>query len=178
MSRWITVPKLKNMCGFCVIPYLPLLGQPPLREVCRVVKGKFISGEVRSGTLFGTASFYSHFSLELVKSTSPNTLVAAVGEQSELLVACAGDEDQMNQFRSCVAGILLVDGIAPKEHITRMLQQRNIPVILTDMPAFEATGNVAGMIAKIQPDNPEKITAINKLFQEYVAIDRLIDKVS
>jgi len=161
-----------------VIPYVPLLSQPTLREVCRVVTGEFISGKECEGTLFGTAAFISRFSPEQAKSTSPGTLVVAVGEQSELLVACGGDEEDMNQFHSSVAGILLVDGIMPKEHITRMLQQNNVPVILTDMHAFEATGKVAGMIAKIQPDNPEKIDAINRLFDEYVAIDRLIDKVS
>ena len=161
-----------------VIPYVPLLSQPTLREVCSVVKGEFIAGKDNSGTLFADAVYFSHFSHELVNATSPNTLVVAVGEQSELLVACAGEEEEMNQFHSSVAGILLVDGITPKEHIIRMLQQNNVPVILTDMHAFEATGKVAGMIAKIQPDNPEKIAAINRLFDEYVAIDRLIDKVS
>ena len=158
-----------------VVPYVPLLSQPTMREVCKEVKGEFIAGDDRSATLFSDVVFVSHFSSELARNVAPRTLVAAVGDQSDLLIACAGEEPEMQPLHENTAGILLVDGIMPKAHIISMLQHNGIPVILSELSAFAATSRVARLIAKIQPDNPEKITEIDRLFADYVDIDRMLE---
>jgi BioD-like phosphotransacetylase family protein len=160
-----------------VVPYLPLLSQPTLREACSIVKGEFISGGDRTGTLFEESVVVTHTSCGYMHNLSPGTLVVAADDPAELLAACSGTASEAKQCREAIAGILLVDGAAPQEDSINMLRDANIPVILTDMPAFTAVGRMAGMVAKIQPDNPEKINAITRLFEEYVAIDRLLEKV-
>ena len=80
----------------------------------------------------------------------------------------------MASLRENVCGILLTEGIAPKTHIVTMLEHAGIPVILSDMPAFQATSRVSRMVAKIQPDNPEKMETIRRLFAEHVQIEALL----
>lgn len=161
-----------------VVPYVPLLSQPTLREVCRAVDGTFIACGERDATLYAEVTLLSHFSLDSIRTLQPHTLVVVTGEQSEFLVACAGEEPTMAALRANVCGILLTDGIAPKTHIITMLQHAGIPVILSDMPAFQATSRVSRMVAKIQPDNPEKMATISRLFAEHVNIEALLRAAS
>jgi BioD-like phosphotransacetylase family protein len=161
-----------------VVPYLPLLSQPTLREVCSIVKGEFISGGTLSGMLFNESVIVSHDASGHMQDISPGTLVIAAGDQGNVLAACTDTTPEAKHCRETIAGILLVGGIAPEEDCVNELQDAGVPVILTDMSAFAAAGRVAGMVAKIQPDNPEKINAITRLFEEHVAIDRLLEKVS
>ncbi|MCX7847430.1 MAG: AAA family ATPase [bacterium] len=160
-----------------VVPYVPLLSQPTLREVCRAIAGTFISCVERDATLYAHVTLLSHFSLESVRTLLPSTLVVATGDQSEFLVACAGEEPAMWALRANVCGIVLTDGIAPKPHIVKMLQHARVPVILSDMPAYEATSHLSRMVAKLQPDNPEKMEAISQLFSEYVDFSTLLEAV-
>lgn len=158
-----------------VVPYVPLLSEPTLREVCRAVAGTFVSCVERDATLYAAVTLLSHFSLESIHMMQPRTLVVATGDQSEFLVACAGEEPAMANLRANVCGILLTDGIAPKPHILTMLQHAQMPVILTDMPAYEATSQVSRMVAKLQPDNSEKLEIIRELFSAHVDFEALME---
>ena len=156
-----------------VLPDVPLLSEPTLREVCRKIKGTFISGKHFENNLFADSIFVSHFYSDLPDKLSQNTLLIASGDQTELLVACIGMEKGMERLRELISGILLVDGFTPKSHILKTLQRENIPVILTDMPAFSATKSVSNLVAKIQPDNPEKIAEVNRIFENNILWEKI-----
>ncbi|MHA1575079.1 MAG: phosphotransacetylase family protein [Alphaproteobacteria bacterium] len=156
-----------------VLPKIPLLSEPTLREVLKKVKGKFISGKEFENNLFSDSVLVSHFYSDLPDKLSPKTLVIASGEQTELLIACMGMEKNMEQLRQLISGILLVDGFKPKTHILKALEKENIPVILTEMPAFSATRAVSNLVAKIQPDNPEKISEVSRIFEENIQWEKL-----
>ncbi len=154
-----------------VLPNVPFLSEPTLREVCKKTKGSFISGRVFENSLFASSVFVSYFYSGLQNTLSPKTLLIASGEQAELLVASVGMEKGMKQLKKLLSGILLVDSYIPKSHILEVLEKENIPVILTDMPAFSATSTVSNLVAKIQPDNPEKIAKVSKLYEENIQWD-------
>jgi len=159
-----------------VLPYAPILSQPTLREVCKEVDGRFISGESLTANLIDESILVSHFSSELARGVKPKTLLIVTGDQSDVLVACASDDEGAQHLKTNIGGILLVEGVEPKSHITKMLQRANIPVLLTDMEAFPATSCVSALVAKIQPDNPEKVALIKELFAAHVDVARLVEK--
>jgi len=156
-----------------VLPNVPALSEPALREVCKKTKGKFISGQIHENFLFANSVFVSYFYSGLQDKLFPKTLLIASGEQAELLVACAGTAKGSERLKQLVSGILLVDGVMPKNHILEVLQKENIPVILTDMPAFSATSIVSDLVPKTQPDNPEKISKICKIFEENIQWEKI-----
>ncbi len=151
-----------------VLPYMPLLSQPTVREIATLVDGVFLSGEERAAQLIADVVLVTHFSNEMAQRVAPQTLLVTSGEQSDLLVACASEEQHLQTLRAHVAGLVLTDGVAPKPHIVKMLCQVQVPVVLSELPAFQATSRISTMAAKIQPDNPEKRTTIATLFSQYV----------
>lgn len=157
-----------------IVPYVPLLSQPTLREVCREVEGTFLSNENLNGRLFAQIELASHYSLTLAQRIQPKTLLVATGEQEEMLIACANEETGVETMRAHVAGIVLTDGVEPKHHVLKIMRNHNVPIILTQMPAYQTTSTIAQMVAKIQPDNPEKLSAIEALCAEHVQLDHVL----
>jgi len=156
-----------------VVPYTPLLSQPTLREVASLIEGACISGEQWLARLFAHVMLITHYADDVPGRVAPRTLLVTTGEQADLLVACAGGEQHAAALRHNVAGIVLTDGVEPKSHIVKMLRHVQLPVILSDMPAFDATRRLSMMTAKIQPDNAEKRTAIEDLFARHVDMTAL-----
>ncbi|RLD09014.1 MAG: hypothetical protein DRI44_09355 [Chlamydiae bacterium] len=161
-----------------VIPYEPLLSEPTLTEVCRKVKGEVLCGKDKLSTLYSNAVFAADFSSIIPEKIKNKTLVVTTGSQTELLIACVNEEKSTGNLHNKISGILLVDGIKPKQHITKFLKSAGIPVVITEMSAFDATAKVSSMVAKTQPGNPEKIEKIEKLFDEYVNLEKIIEKAS
>jgi BioD-like phosphotransacetylase family protein len=151
-----------------VVPYMPLLSQPTVREIAALIEGVFLSGDECAARLIAEVVLITHYSAEVARRIAPQTLLVTNGEQSDLLVACASEDAHNQSLRSNVAGIVLTDGVEPKPHIIKMLRQAQVPVVLSDMPAFQATSRISTMAAKIQPDNPEKRAMIAALFQRHV----------
>ncbi len=159
-----------------VVPYEPLLSEPTLTEVCRKIKGRILSGEDKLSTLYSNAVLTADFTPLLLEKIKPKSLIVTTGSQTELLIACASEGTSVESLREKVSGILLVDGIEPKSHIIKMLKLAGLPVIITEISAFDATAKVSSMVAKTQPDNPEKVEKIEKLVGEHVNMDRIIEK--
>ena len=158
-----------------VVPYEPLLSEPTLTEVCRIINGKVLSGKDKLSTLYSNAVLAVDFTPLLLEKIKPKTLIVTTGSQTELLISCASDRKCMENLREKVSGILLVAGIEPKNHIIKMLKLAGFPVIITEISAFDATAKVSSMVAKTQPDNPEKVEMISNLFDDYVNMKRIIE---
>jgi dethiobiotin synthetase len=158
-----------------VVPYVPLLSEPTLTEVCRKINGTVLSGENKLSTLYSNAVLAVDFSSVSPEKIKNKTLLVTTGRQTELLVACANENHGAENLRNKISGILLIDGIKPKNHILKMMDLADLPVIITEMSAFDATGKVSKMVAKTQPGNPEKVEKIEKLFGEYVNIEKIIE---
>jgi len=156
-----------------VVPYAPLLSQPTLREVAASIEGVCLSGEQSLARLFAHVMLATHYADDFASRVMPHTLLVTSGEQADLLVACAGDEPHTVELQRNVAGIVLTDGVEPKSHIVKMLRHAQLPVLLSDMPAFDATRRLSMMTAKIQPDNIEKRAAIDDLFARHVDLTSL-----
>ena len=158
-----------------VVPYVPLLSEPTLTEVCRKVKGKAISGKNKLSTLYSSAVLAVDFSSIVLEKIKNKTLIVTTGRQTELLVASANENHGAENLRNKISGILLIDGIEPKSHILKMMNLTDLPVIITEMSAFDATAKVSNMVAKTQPGNPEKVKEIEKLFSKHVNMKRIIE---
>lgn len=158
-----------------VVPYEPYLSEPTLTEVRDKIKGKILCGVNNLSNLYSSAVLAVDFSSVIPEKVQKKTLLVTTGHQAEILVACANEEEETGGIKNKVSGILLVDGIEPKHHILKMLSHAEIPVIITEMSAFDATAKVSAMVAKTRPDNPEKVEKIEKLFDQFVDLNKILD---
>lgn len=162
---WYDIPLLG------VLPYTPLLSQPTLRETAKCVHGEFLCGNENDHRLLRDVELACLYNSDVLTRLQCGTLLVTTAEATEMLIACAGEGEPPHLAQGTIAAVLLVEGYIPKHHIIRMLERADIPVIITDMSAYDATRAVSQMVAKTQPDNPEKMAEIYRIFAENIDIE-------
>ena len=87
------------------------------------------------------------------------------------------NDDSKNASRNQLAGMVLTDGILPHESVMELIKQRSIPFISTPADVSSATTTIARMTVKTEVGDRDKIDLIQKLIQEHVQVDRIVELV-
>jgi BioD-like phosphotransacetylase family protein len=82
-----------------------------------------------------------------------------------------------NSSRAHLAGVVLTDGILPSEKILDSIRETSIPFISTAADISSATTSIDHMTVKTEAGDRDKIGVIQKLVQDHVQVDRIIDLV-
>jgi len=164
---------------------LPLLGmipmhtelyKPTVNQACLRVKGEFIAGaqhKRRRVSRIGVGAMSCRNALRLLQ---PGTLVITPGDREDLIMMML-EEDAKNSGRGHLAGVVLTDGILPADHVMDLIRARSIPFISTSADISSATTNIGHMTVKTEVGDRDKIGVIQKLIQDHVQVDRIIDLV-
>ena len=107
---------------------------------------------------------------------NPGTLIITPGDREDLIMMIL-NEDSRTPSRGYVAGVVLTDGILPHETVLELIRQRSIPFISTRADVSSATTAIARMTVKTEVGDLDKIGLIQKLVQDHVQVDRIIDLV-
>jgi hypothetical protein len=76
-----------------------------------------------------------------------------------------------------LAGVVLTDGMLPHESVLQLIRERSIPFISTTADVSRATTAIGRMTVKTEVGDRDKIGVIQKLIQDHVQVDRIIDLV-
>jgi BioD-like phosphotransacetylase family protein len=106
----------------------------------------------------------------------PGTLIVTPGDREDLIMMILS-EDYKSPGRGHLAGVVLTDGILPPESIMQLIRERSIPFISTAADISSATNNIGHMTVKTEVGDRDKIGVIQKLIQDHVHVDRIIDLV-
>jgi len=77
----------------------------------------------------------------------------------------------------CVAGMILTGGTPPKANIMELVDKAGIPIILVEDDTYTVATKIAKLIVKIRPGDFEKIRAAEAMVDEFVDVDRIIEKL-
>jgi len=164
---------------------LPLLGmipmhtelyKPTVNQACLRVKGEFIAGSQhkrRRISRIGVGAMSCKNSTRLLQ---PGTLIITPGDREDLIMMIL-EEEANAPTRGHLAGVVLTNGILPEDKIMQMIRERSIPFISTTADISSATTNIGHMTVKTEVGDRDKIGVIQKLVQDHVQVDRIIDLV-
>jgi BioD-like phosphotransacetylase family protein len=164
---------------------LPLLGmipmhtelyKPTVNQACLRLKGEFIAGaqhKRRRVSHLGVGAMSCRNAERLLQ---PGTLIITPGDRDDLIVMIL-DEDAKASTRGYLAGVVLTDGILPPEDVMQLIRERSIPFISTTADVSSATTSIGHMTVKTEVGDRDKIGVIQKLIQDHVQVDRIVDLV-
>jgi len=164
---------------------LPLLGMIPLHtelykptvnQACVQLKGEFLAGAQHKRRRIARIGIGAMSSRHAERLLSPGTLIITPGDREDLIMMIL-NEDTGTPSRGYVAGVVLTDGILPHASVLELIRQRSIPFISTRADVSSATTTIARMTVKTEVGDLDKIGLIQKLVQEHVQVDRIIDLV-
>ncbi|WAC09459.1 phosphate acetyltransferase [Dyadobacter pollutisoli] len=160
-----------------VIPWDKNLQSPTMKEIADALDAKVLFGEnLLSSQVdhFVTGAMMLPNFLNHIKE---NVLIITPGDRGDIIIGALQANLSANYPK--VAGILLTAGTEPEEPIVRLIEglQTIVPVISVQKGTFETTTRVGAIHSRISADNKKKITLAIDIFEKYVDMKVLDDKI-
>ena len=167
----------KDAGFFSVIPTNETLSSPSVREVAKQLNAEVLYGEEKMDhlvTCFQSVAMQLGNYFEYVK---PGSIAITPGDRNDILMGVL----QINQSRSYpnIAGIILTGGMKPSGNIKRLLDgiPEILPILSVDTYTFETSVKAGNVVSTIDKDSKRKIEISQMLFEKYVDIDALEERV-
>lgn len=160
-----------------VMPYRPMLSNPTVEQLQEDIKGQLLSGESGLKNTVGKmviGAMPPHHALEYLTS---DALLITPGTREDLILAAMSNCIMGEAGSTCVAGMVLTGGTAPLQSILNLLAKTPIPVLLVEEDTYTVASKIAKLIVKIRPGDSEKIRAAEALVDEFVDVDRLLERL-
>jgi len=170
--------KNKGIDVLGVIPFVPSLSSPTIRQLLEDIKGELLSGEAgldQSVTKIVVGAMTPHAALEFFRG---DELLITPGDREDLILAAMSGCVIGISKAYCVKGVILTGGIKPNKTILKLVKRTNIPMIMVSNHTYETAQKLNNLIVKIRPEDTEKIRDATALIKKYVDIDRIVEKVA
>jgi len=167
----------KNLDVFGVVPFIPILSSPTIRQLLEDCKGKLLCGE---------DNLESNVSKVVVGASNPHTLVdyfkgdvllITPGNRDDLVLAALTCQAQGCEEDGDIKGIILTCGIQPQDSILRLVEKSGIPTILVEDDTFSTAKRITNLIIKIRPEDTEKIQTVKEIIKSYVDVPAIIERL-
>jgi BioD-like phosphotransacetylase family protein len=164
---------------------LPLLGmipmhtelyKPTVNQACLRLKGEFLAGSQHKRRRISRIGVGAMSCRNAERLLQPGTLILTPGDREDLIMMILNEESR-TPTRGHLAGVVLTDGILPPENVMQLIRERSIPFISTAADVSSATTTFGQMTVKTEVGDRDKIGVIQKLIQDHVQVDRIIDLV-
>jgi phosphate acetyltransferase len=167
----------KDAGFFSVIPTNETLSSPSVREVAKQLNAEVLYGEDKMDHL---VSCFQSVAMQLgnyFEYVKPGSIAITPGDRNDILMGVL----QINQSRSYpnIAGIILTGGMKPSGNIKRLLDgiPEILPILSVDTYTFETSVKAGNVVSTIDKDSKRKIEISQMLFEKYVDLDALEERV-
>jgi BioD-like phosphotransacetylase family protein len=164
---------------------LPLLGmipmhtelyKPTVNQACLRLKGEFIAGAQHKRKRIARIGVGAMSCKNAEHLLQPGTLIITPGDREDLIEMIL-HEFFKNSSRAQLAGVVLTDGILPAENMLQAIRETSIPFVSTTSDISSAATSIDKMTVKTEAGDRDKIGVIQKLVQDHVQVDRIIEMV-
>jgi len=160
-----------------VIPMDSGLQSPTMKEITLALNAKVLFGEE---LLFNQVDNFVTGAMMLpnfLNHIKENVLIITPGDRGDIIIGSLQANLSANYPK--VAGIVLTAGSLPDEPMLRLIEglQTIIPIISVEKGTFETTTAIGSIHSKITIDNRKKIELAIDIFEKYVDMKVLDDKI-
>lgn len=160
-----------------VMPYRPVLWNPTVEQLLEDIEGELLSGERGLRNIVGKMVIGAMPPHQALDYMTPDTLLITPGTRDDLILAAMSSRMLGSHKRPCVAGMVLTGGTPPQPKIMELMAKTYIPVILVQDDTYSVASKIAKLIVKIRPGDFDKIRAAEEMVDQYVDVDRILDRL-
>ena len=155
-----------------MIPMHTELHKPTVNQACLRLKGQFIAGAQHKRRRVSRIGVGAMSCRNAERLFQPGALIITPGDREDLIMMILNEDCPAH-----LAGVVLTDGILPPESVMQLIRERSIPFISTTADVSRATTAIGRMTVKTEVGDRDKIGVIQKLIQDHVQVDRIVDLV-
>jgi BioD-like phosphotransacetylase family protein len=153
------------------IPYSPQLTWPTVDQVAKAIKATVLNGRQCLSNKVANivvGAMTAHNAIKFIKNKS---LLVVPGDRDDVVLAAA-TTDLLRQDVQ-LAGIVLTGGLQLAAQTRELIMRTHIPVLVVEMPTYDATARLHDITVKICETDAEKIQLATSLVKQYVDLDLL-----
>ena len=160
-----------------VFPMNKNLQSPTMKEIHEHLQGKLLFGGQQLMNqvdhIVTGAMQLPHF-LSYIKE---NVLIITPGDRGDIIIGAL--QANLSTSYPKIAGIVLTAGVEPEEPVRRLIEglQTIFPIIAVQTGTFETSKIIGGIPSRITADNTKKIELAINIFNKYVDIQALDEKI-
>ncbi len=160
-----------------VIPNNENLGSPSVGEVARLLNAEILYGEINLTRHVRSFTIAAMQLRNLLARIEYGALVITPGDRSDVILACLAAVQSKTMPK--ISGILLTGGLVPEAPIQKVIEgfPDTVPILAVNENTFQAAIRVDNIHAFITPDNTKKISQALALFETFINVDELSDKI-
>ncbi|PWJ38427.1 phosphate acetyltransferase [Sediminitomix flava] len=156
-----------------VIPCIPRLNSPSLRDVAEELNAKVLWGEERLDTLVHDYSVAAMEMQNFLGRLREDCLVITPGDRGDIITGCL--QASLSKNYPNISGILLSTGLEPQSSIYKLLEglPDPLPILSVETNTYETSALVKDIEASLKARDKEKIAICLKAFEEHVDIEKM-----
>jgi len=163
-----------GITSYGTVPYEKDLASPTMQQVHGVIGGEIIAGKRNMGNRVNNAIVAAMEAEHMVRHLKESTLVIGPGDRSDNILACLSAQMLGDIAESTLAGLILTGGFRPKGTAMRMIEDAQVPVIVSREDTYTVTSKYRNTVFKIRPGDQKRINAALTIVSEYVDVDGII----
>ncbi|HEY6977318.1 MAG TPA: AAA family ATPase, partial [Chitinophagaceae bacterium] len=169
--------QLHNDIIVAIIPLEKSLKSPTMKEINEHLGGKLLFGEDQLSNQVDNfitgAMQVPHF----LKHLYENVLIVTPGDRADIIITAL--QANLSTSYPKVSGIILSGSIQPDEPVMQLIRgsQTIVPIIAVETGTFKTTAKLDSIQSKITPDNKKKIQLAIDVFEKYVDVKALDEKM-
>ncbi|MEI6564078.1 MAG: AAA family ATPase [bacterium] len=153
------------------IPYSPKLTWPTVDQVAKAIHATVLNGRQCLSNKVAdivVGAMTAHNAIKFIKNQA---LLIVPGDRDDVVLAAAITDLLRKDIQ--LSGIVLTGGMQLAAQTRELIMRTHIPVLVVDMPTYEATSLLHDITVKICETDEEKIQLATSLVRQYVELDLL-----
>jgi BioD-like phosphotransacetylase family protein len=153
------------------MPYAPQMAWPTVEQVATAIHATVLNGRPCLSNRIAhivVGAMTAHNAIKFIKDKA---LLVVPGDRDDVVLAAATTDLLRKDIQ--LSGIILTGGMQLAVQTRELIMRTHIPVLVVDMPTYEATALLHDITVKICNTDTEKIALANSLVRQHVDLDLL-----
>lgn len=158
-----------------IVPLDAGLQHPTFNQICAELDGHWLAGHEHRRRSVGRVVIATASPANFGRYVEKHALIVTSGDREDLL-ECLIEKTRTHPEWREIAGMVLTLGVQPRESILNELKTLGFPFLLVDLDSFTVASRINHMTVKTEPGDSGKIQLIQRLIEENVDVQAIIDR--
>lgn len=159
-----------------VIPLIPSLQNPTIKEIAKAIDAKVIFGKEYLNNQTTTFKVGAMQLRNYLTHLEQDCLIITPGDRADIILGAL--QANISSNYPSISGIVLTGGILPEEPIVKLIDglQHIVPILSVNEGTFDVANKIGAVRSHMYAENKEKIITSLNTFDKYCDADKLTEK--
>jgi phosphate acetyltransferase len=160
-----------------VIPLIPSLSNPTVKEIAHVINAKILFGKENINNQTASFKVGAMQLRNYLTYLDENCLIITPGDRADIILGAL--QANISSNYPAIAGMVLTGGLIPEASILKLIEglPKSMPIVSVKEGTFDIANKIGSVRSHMYADNKQKIITSLNTFDKYVEVHKLNEKL-